>query len=671
MAKYDLRDPVEKRVRFFDGQFLQDQDFIDEQHYHVDRQRRHNRLLHVAGIADGLAVSASGANQVGVAPGTAVDSDGRQIVLAQTATVDLPAERFNDKQGITLAITYHESAEDQQTEAGSADYTRWLERPQLIVIGPGEAYAGATPPVTLAQLALDNKGTVTVDSSVREYSGLRLPSPAADAPTLRTAPSGRVGLAGSLTVDGNVGIGTTDPHAKLQVSGGKVQLDGGQQLLFTDTDTTNNLKLQLWAGYGLGINPSTLFYAANGRHSWRDNSGTNERMALTTAADGGLTVKGTGNSSFAGNLELAGELTFTGGHLKTRAIGRITPLYLRGTGFNNSSDRVLIVGSTTVYRAASGRGLTLTILKKTDHTVISTTTYDTYGTAANSDSLAAALNDITKEQIGVLTSFDAWESAVTDNLRAALRRVGLYKAAVLEQGLHRRPYAAIFEASSATTVNTGKAVEVLYGNDATAPFAEIRGWLMDGSFVATGSAPNVLTNNVGGRPAVLVNEDGNVGIGTISPTTKLEVDGDMKASTAVLSQLRIDDITIGQHELSVLRKLARPDTLRMGERLNPGEALSSRNGLYHLVMQHDGNLVEYEPVGKPVWASNTHGHPGTVLINRADGDLVLIAPNGTPLWDTKTFVGDTYGSILTVQDDRNVCVYAPPYRLLWQTKTAK
>jgi hypothetical protein len=86
------------------------------------------------------------------------------------------------------------------------------------------------------------------------------------------------------------------------VSGGKIQLDGAQQIKFKDGDTSNNLKLQLWTGYGLGINGSTLFYASNGIHSWRDDNGTNERMALTTGANGGLTVKGTGNSSFAGNL---------------------------------------------------------------------------------------------------------------------------------------------------------------------------------------------------------------------------------------------------------------------------------------------------------------------------------------------------------------------------------
>ena len=38
-AQYPER-PSDSRVRYFDGQFLGSQDFIDEQRYHIDRLRR-------------------------------------------------------------------------------------------------------------------------------------------------------------------------------------------------------------------------------------------------------------------------------------------------------------------------------------------------------------------------------------------------------------------------------------------------------------------------------------------------------------------------------------------------------------------------------------------------------------------------------------------------------
>jgi len=228
MADYVLPGVAEKRVRYFDGQFLQDQDFIDEQNYQLDREHRHNRLLHGPGIADGLTVTSTTPNQVTVAPGTAIDSDGHQLALAQATTVDLPAADFNDKQGIQLYISYLESAEDPQAVGGSQDFTRWLERPQLTAVVPGHDYAGTAPPVLLASLALDNAGRVAVDSTVRSYAGLRLPGAAADAVTLRATSGGPVDLAGSLTVDGNVGIGNPSPAYPLHLATGKVlRIEGG------------------------------------------------------------------------------------------------------------------------------------------------------------------------------------------------------------------------------------------------------------------------------------------------------------------------------------------------------------------------------------------------------------------------------------------------------------
>lgn len=411
-ANYKQPATVEKRVRFFDGQFLQDQDFIDEQKYHIDRQRRHGRLLHVAGIMDGLIVSKSGRGteppQVLVSAGTAIDQDGRQLALAEARAVDLPLAQYKNAT-VNLYLRYQEVEDELQTEAGSEDYRRWWERPEIISVAAGESVTGDFPPVLLAAVTLDENAIIgEPDTAGRQYSGLRLPGPKAQAATLRSDANGRISLEADLVVSGAVGIdtanpqarldvegnvkysgtlskldvaeqwgatlraadftlghsvrrgspgralvdgssslivnygsdwpateihgestfitgklgiGTANPASKLTVSGGDMQLDGNRQIAFTDTDTSNNLKLQLWSGFGLGINHSTLFYAANGFHSWRDGEGANERMVLNAAPNGGLFVKGTGASSFAGSLGIGtanpgSRLTVSGGDVQ-------------------------------------------------------------------------------------------------------------------------------------------------------------------------------------------------------------------------------------------------------------------------------------------------------------------------------------------------------------------
>ena len=59
-------------------------------------------------------------------------------------------------------------------------------------------------------------------------------------------------------------------------------------------------------------------------------------------------------------------------------------------------------------------------------------------------------------------------------------------------------------------------------------------------------------------------------------------------------------------------------------------------GSYTLVMQSDGNLVEYNSSGGVVWASGTNGKGAVQLILQSDGNLVLYNQSRGAVWTTGT-----------------------------------
>jgi hypothetical protein len=100
--------------------------------------------------------------------------------------------------------------------------------------------------------------------------------------------------------------------------------------------------------------------------------------------------------------------------------------------------------------------------------------------------------------------------------------------------------------------------------------------------------------------------------------------------------------------------------LKPNEALFPGEAVWSSGGRYELIMQGDGNLVEYGPSGAR-WASNTSGNNWAIM--QGDGNLVVYRSGGGAMWSSGTAgFGGTY---LAVQDDGNVVEYAPGYGAIW------
>jgi NlpC/P60 family len=99
-----------------------------------------------------------------------------------------------------------------------------------------------------------------------------------------------------------------------------------------------------------------------------------------------------------------------------------------------------------------------------------------------------------------------------------------------------------------------------------------------------------------------------------------------------------------------------PSVLAAGQALNAGNSLVSPGGAFSLVMQTDGNLVEYGP-GGPMWSSNTPGSGGSNrLVMQTDGNLVMYTASGGVPFATGE-VGSGSSDYLSVQDDGNVVQY--------------
>jgi len=299
-------------------------------------------------------------------------------------------------------------------------------------------------------------------------------------------------------------------------------------------------------GHGAGVIGSADFESGN--YSFPDSLIVNYSAYFATSGGnvGIGTTTPTHTLNVVGDINATGRVTTAG--LATDVMSRIDPIYIRGSEYGHPVDQGIVRIGNETYANNLGRGLTLVIVSKADHSLISAQKYDTHGSSSDSDSLATSLNEnITNVTIGVLVSDDAWITSISANLVTAFKRLGLYKAVAISTSANTRyPYATIFEGASSTKT-TARAVEVMYEqDDPSYPYAEIRGWLIDGGFMATRDLPNALTDPIG-QVALFVDRSSNVGIGTTAPAQTLNVVGDLNVTgTSYLGSLNLvaDNITV-------------------------------------------------------------------------------------------------------------------------------
>ncbi|MBD2233293.1 tail fiber domain-containing protein [Phormidium tenue] len=337
-------DPTQ-RPRYFEGQYLEDTDFSDEQAYHRDRQQRHHRLLHISGIAEGLNwKEASAINQgktsiadvrFSVSAGTAFDIEGRSIVLLSDSPVTQITVPPTPQGDWILFIQYREEATAPQGDKGTETRTSEMPRIELAkttlsdfnqqVLNPNhERYAA----IALAKFTVTNQNISTnLDFSVRQYAGLRLPTPGAvTALTLRSSNSGNLPLAilnGGLSMVGQDGV-----EADLTVNG-CLKSDNENGGLWV---TSNRFigghganKVGFYAGgawrltvqsdgkTGIGtMTPSAALAINGGVHVGGDSDPGDNNLTVDgdTTLDGTLLVKGT--SIFRESVTVNNSVSLTG-----------------------------------------------------------------------------------------------------------------------------------------------------------------------------------------------------------------------------------------------------------------------------------------------------------------------------------------------------------------------
>lgn len=164
--------PDIKRLNYFNQQFLVEADFEDEQKYHLAMRRHHNRLLHTPGIAEGLQVFKTADRQLKVTPGTALDTQGREMILLDDFTINLTAAA---NAPVFIIIAYDEQESDPQPPAPATPVgnTRWTEKPTIAQ----STTIPARTAVQLARITLDGSGNVPgnvnepLDGGVRVAAG--------------------------------------------------------------------------------------------------------------------------------------------------------------------------------------------------------------------------------------------------------------------------------------------------------------------------------------------------------------------------------------------------------------------------------------------------------------------------------------------------------------------
>ena len=374
-------DPV-KRVNYFQGMMLVDEDFRDEQNYHRQTQHNHNLELHTWGVVRGLEVSLK-KGALDVAEGLAIDANGKHIWWRGGA----PTTAASPDDGAYLVIEWNEELSDEYSQMAGR-FLRLIDGCKFSF----KSAAGAND-VVLARIGVkegqiqeqpDNSVRRTA-SSVRANGGDLEIRPVAGNGSLRLMTGAPLTARLSIDATGNVGIGAAPTASRLSiyseagsdyagslmdfVVGGPYKLSLGFKALERDSISYH---LDLHNNLGNKFEKFLVFHKGNVRvaNDLSVSGALNVRGAITLRVDAdnnpdtshGLRHFGEGDKD-AGEFAIDGPVLYgsSGGALGNSA----KKVALRwdgsgnvGIGTNNPGAKLTLqTGTTDSAKTAAGKGL--------------------------------------------------------------------------------------------------------------------------------------------------------------------------------------------------------------------------------------------------------------------------------------------------------------------------
>jgi hypothetical protein len=209
-SNYEVR-----RVNYFQGMMLVDQDFTDEQSYHLQMRQNHNLELHTWGVVRGLNVNVnSESGEVTVEEGVAIAADGKELWWPSGST----ELRVTPEEEKYLVMEWNKQLKEEYPQL-SGKYLRLLDTARFLLKSAREKRDDDLVLAFLSKRVAENnvrrtaKSVRTIDNSIEI-------SPVTKDGSLRLMTGAPMTARLTIEASGNVGIGTAAaPRAGLDVNG--------------------------------------------------------------------------------------------------------------------------------------------------------------------------------------------------------------------------------------------------------------------------------------------------------------------------------------------------------------------------------------------------------------------------------------------------------------------